>query len=100
MREAFAGDGCRGSTGAQLGLTGPNVSGVQTTKARCVKRVVDFNVKVRVKNDGTGVDIGTGKVRMNPFNEMLAALANLPPAIVASKLEARQRSGGGDLQPH
>src|SRR5438552_11274505 len=35
-----------------------------------VKRVVDFNVKVRVKSDGTGVDIANVKMSMNPFDEM------------------------------
>jgi electron transfer flavoprotein beta subunit len=36
----------------------------------CVKRVVDFNVKVRVKSDGTGVDIANVKMSMNPFDEI------------------------------
>jgi electron transfer flavoprotein beta subunit len=35
-----------------------------------VKRVVDYNVKVRVKSDGTGVDIGNVKMSMNPFDEI------------------------------
>ncbi|HSW23740.1 MAG TPA: electron transfer flavoprotein subunit beta/FixA family protein [Burkholderiaceae bacterium] len=35
-----------------------------------VKRVVDFNVKVRVKTDGTGVDIANVKMSMNPFDEI------------------------------
>ena len=35
-----------------------------------VKRVVDFNVKVRVKADGTGVDIANVKMSMNPFDEI------------------------------
>jgi len=35
-----------------------------------VKRVVDFNVKVRVKSDGTGVDIANVKMSMNPFDEI------------------------------
>ncbi|MCK0513157.1 electron transfer flavoprotein subunit beta/FixA family protein [Aromatoleum buckelii] len=35
-----------------------------------VKRVVDFNVKVRVKSDGTGVDIANLKMSMNPFDEI------------------------------
>lgn len=35
-----------------------------------VKRVVDFNVKVRVKADGSGVDIGNVKMSMNPFDEI------------------------------
>ena len=35
-----------------------------------VKRVVDFNVKVRVKADGTGVDVDNVKMSMNPFDEI------------------------------
>ncbi|PKU22025.1 electron transfer flavoprotein subunit beta/FixA family protein [Telmatospirillum siberiense] len=34
-----------------------------------VKRVVDYNVKIRVKADGTGVDTGNVKFTMNPFDE-------------------------------
>jgi len=34
------------------------------------KRVVDFNVKVRVKADGSGVDLGNVKMSMNPFDEI------------------------------
>ena len=34
-----------------------------------VKRVVDYNVKVRVKSDGTGVDVANVKMSMNPFDE-------------------------------
>ena len=35
-----------------------------------VKRVVDFNVKIRVKPDGTGVETGNVKMSMNPFDEI------------------------------
>jgi electron transfer flavoprotein beta subunit len=35
-----------------------------------VKRVVDYNVKVRVKADGTGVDTANVKMSMNPFDEI------------------------------
>jgi electron transfer flavoprotein beta subunit len=35
-----------------------------------VKRVVDYNVKVRVKSDGSGVDIASVKMSMNPFDEI------------------------------
>jgi len=34
------------------------------------KRVVDFNIKVRVKNDGRGVDLSNVKMAMNPFDEI------------------------------
>ncbi|MFC2534309.1 MAG: electron transfer flavoprotein subunit beta/FixA family protein [Neisseria elongata] len=36
-----------------------------------VKRVVDYNVKVRVKADGSDVDIGNVKMSMNPFDEIV-----------------------------
>ncbi|HUF45804.1 MAG TPA: electron transfer flavoprotein subunit beta/FixA family protein [Aestuariivirgaceae bacterium] len=36
----------------------------------CVKRVVDFNVKIRVKADGSGVDLANVKMSMNPFDEI------------------------------
>jgi electron transfer flavoprotein beta subunit len=35
-----------------------------------VKRVVDFNVKIRIKADGSGVDIANVKMSMNPFDEI------------------------------
>src|SRR5918992_2461490 len=35
-----------------------------------VKRVVDANVKVRVKGDGSGVDLANVKMAMNPFDEI------------------------------
>jgi electron transfer flavoprotein beta subunit len=35
-----------------------------------VKRVVDYNVKIRVKSDGTGVELASVKMSMNPFDEI------------------------------
>ncbi|NSY46391.1 electron transfer flavoprotein subunit beta/FixA family protein (plasmid) [Agrobacterium tumefaciens] len=35
-----------------------------------VKRVVDYNVKIRVKSDGTGVELANVKMSMNPFDEI------------------------------
>jgi electron transfer flavoprotein beta subunit len=35
-----------------------------------VKRVVDFNVKIRVKPDGSGIDLANVKMSMNPFDEI------------------------------
>jgi electron transfer flavoprotein beta subunit len=35
-----------------------------------VKRVVDYNVKVRIKSDGSGVDVANVKMSMNPFDEI------------------------------
>ncbi|OXC77505.1 electron transfer flavoprotein subunit beta/FixA family protein [Caballeronia sordidicola] len=40
-----------------------------------VKRVVDYNVKVRVKADQSGVDIGSVKMSMNPFDEIAVEAA-------------------------
>jgi electron transfer flavoprotein beta subunit len=36
----------------------------------CVKRVVDYNVKIRVKPDGSGVELANLKMSMNPFDEI------------------------------
>src|SRR5580700_7716236 len=35
-----------------------------------VKRVVDYNVKIRVRTDGTGVELANVKMSMNPFDEI------------------------------
>ena len=35
-----------------------------------VKRVIDYNVKIRVKADGTGVELANVKMSMNPFDEI------------------------------
>lgn len=35
-----------------------------------VKRVVDYNVKIRVKSDGSGIELGNVKMSMNPFDEI------------------------------
>jgi electron transfer flavoprotein beta subunit len=40
-----------------------------------VKRVVDFNVKIRVKPDGSGVDLANVKMSMNPFDEIAVEAA-------------------------
>ena len=36
----------------------------------CVKRVVDYNVKIRVKSDKSGVETANVKMSMNPFDEI------------------------------
>jgi electron transfer flavoprotein beta subunit len=36
----------------------------------CAKRVVDYNVKIRVKPDGSGVELANIKMSMNPFDEI------------------------------
>ena len=54
-----------------------------------VKRVVDYNVKVRVKADGTGVDIANVKMSMNPFDEIAVEEAvRLKEAGVATEVIA------------
>src|SRR5438105_718182 len=42
-----------------------------------VKRVVDFNVKVRVKPDGSGVETQNVKMSMNPFDEIAGGMETL-----------------------
>jgi electron transfer flavoprotein beta subunit len=52
-----------------------------------VKRVVDFNVKVRVKADGTGVETANVKMSMNPFDEIaVEAAVRLKEAGVATEI--------------
>ncbi|MFJ4293960.1 electron transfer flavoprotein subunit beta/FixA family protein [Cupriavidus sp. NPDC089707] len=54
-----------------------------------VKRVVDYNVKVRVKSDQTGVDIGNVKMSINPFDEIaVEAATRMKEAGVASEVIA------------
>ncbi|MFT4192510.1 MAG: electron transfer flavoprotein subunit beta/FixA family protein [Comamonas sp.] len=54
-----------------------------------VKRVVDYNVKVRVRSDQTGVDIGNVKMSMNPFDEIaVEAATQLKEAQLASEVLA------------
>ena len=35
-----------------------------------IKRVVDYNVKIRVKSDNSGVELSNVKMSMNPFDEI------------------------------
>ncbi|MBC3492460.1 electron transfer flavoprotein subunit beta/FixA family protein [Pseudomonas taiwanensis] len=52
-----------------------------------VKRVVDYNVKIRVKSDGSGVDLDNVKMSMNPFDEISVEEAvRLKEAGVASEI--------------
>ncbi|SAL29380.1 electron transfer flavoprotein subunit beta/FixA family protein [Caballeronia humi] len=54
-----------------------------------LKRVVDYNVKVRVKSDGSGVDIANVKMSMNPFDEIAVEEAvRLREAGVATEVVA------------
>jgi len=67
-----------------------------------VKRVVDYNVKVRVKADGTGVETANVKMSMNPFDEIAVEEAvRLKEKGVATEIiavSAPCRSAGTD--PH
>ena len=55
----------------------------------CVKRVVDYNVKVRVKPDGSGVETANVKMSMNPFDEIAVEEAiRLKEAGVATEIVA------------
>ena len=66
----------RGATGGAPTQERYNAGFLATTSATAmkvlvpVKRVVDYNVKVRVKPDGTGVDLANVKMSMNPFDEI------------------------------
>ena len=54
-----------------------------------VKRVIDYNVKVRVKSDQTGVDLANVKMSMNPFDEIAVEEAiRLKEAGVATEIIA------------
>ncbi|NMG33691.1 electron transfer flavoprotein subunit beta/FixA family protein [Azoarcus sp. TTM-91] len=54
-----------------------------------VKRVVDYNVKVRVKADGSGVDVANVKMSMNPFDEIAVEEAvRLKEAGIATEVVA------------
>ncbi|MEZ5896650.1 MAG: electron transfer flavoprotein subunit beta/FixA family protein [Parvularculaceae bacterium] len=54
-----------------------------------VKRVIDYNVKVRVKSDQTGVDLANVKMSMNPFDEIAVEEAiRLKEAGVATEIVA------------
>ncbi|MBL8548720.1 MAG: electron transfer flavoprotein subunit beta/FixA family protein [Hyphomonadaceae bacterium] len=52
-----------------------------------VKRVLDYNLKVRVKGDGSGVDLANMKMSMNPFDE------------IAVEEAVRMKEGGGGHSP-
>ncbi|MGD9801181.1 MAG: electron transfer flavoprotein subunit beta/FixA family protein [Parvularculaceae bacterium] len=54
-----------------------------------VKRVIDYNVKVRVKSDQTGVDLANVKMSMNPFDEIAVEEAvRLAEAKIATEVVA------------
>ena len=54
-----------------------------------VKRVVDYNVKVRVKSDGSGVETANVKMSMNPFDEIaLEEAMRMKEAGIATEIVA------------
>src|SRR5438445_5797380 len=54
-----------------------------------VKRVIDYNVKARVKSDGSGIDLAGVKMSMNPFDEIAVEEAvRLKEAGVATEVVA------------
>jgi electron transfer flavoprotein beta subunit len=67
-----------------------------------VKRVVDYNVKIRVKSDGSGVELANVKMSMNPFDEIAVEEAiRLKEAGKARRSSPSRRpaAGAGD-HPH
>ena len=65
-----------------------------------VKRVVDYNVKVRVKSDGTGVETANVKMSMNPFDEIAVEEAlRLKEAGVVTEPGSRLHTGQELLAP-
>ena len=59
-----------------------------------VKRVVDYNVKIRVKSDSSGVDVANVKMSMNPFDEIANEQAiRLKEAGIASEIVAVSMGG-------
>ena len=69
-----------------------------------VKRVIDYNVKPRVKADGSGVDLANVKMSMNPFDEIaveeairLKEKGAASEVVVVSTFHIELESGGGDF---
>ena len=60
-----------------------------------VKRVIDYNVKVRVKADGSGVELANIKMSMNPFDEIAVeeAIRQREKPCKAEEVIAVSRSG-------
>ena len=64
-----------------------------------VKRVVDYNVKIRVKADGSGVDLANVKMSMNPFDEIaIEEAVRLKEAGIATEVIAVS-CGVADIGP-
>lgn len=64
-----------------------------------VKRVIDYNVKIRVKSDGSGVETTNVKMSMNPFDEIaLEEAVRLREKSVATEIVAVSMGGPGCLE--
>jgi electron transfer flavoprotein beta subunit len=48
-----------------------------------VKRVVDFNVKIRVRSDASGVDLINARMSMNPFDDIAMAFPEPSSTLLA-----------------
>ena len=63
-----------------------------------VKRVVDYNVKIRVKSDGSGVETANVKMSMNPFDEIAVEEAvRLKEAGIAVAGSAREVADNAEI---
>ena len=66
-----------------------------------VKRVVDYNVKIRVKADGSGVELANVKMSMNPFDEIAVEEAiRLKEAGKATEIVAVSIGPAAGLRDH
>ena len=76
---------------------------INEVNALTVKRVVDYNVKIRVKPDGSGVELANAKMSMNPFDEISVEEAlrlKLPSAHRAlPSMRAMPRTTGTSARP-
>src|ERR1700754_139424 len=64
-----------------------------------VKRVVDFNVRIRVKPDGSGVDTAGAKMAINPFDEIAVEEAvRLKEAGIAEEVLAVSVGSNGSIE--
>src|SRR5258705_9561643 len=68
----------------------------ETTKILVsIKRVVDYNVKIGVKTDGSGVELTNVKMSMNPFDEIAVEAIRLKEKGAAAKAPIFQIAGYG-----
>ena len=64
----------------------------------CVKRVVDYNVKIRVKPDNSGVDLANVKMSMNPFDEIAVEEAiRMKEAGIVEEIKTASKQDAADL---